>query len=137
MNYLSDIRAFFADKLNTYQSTNVAWENTPFDPATPDYITFTIAQSDVNQLEYGTYGRDERKGIVTINVMKPNNGGSGPALTKAEAIAALFYRGLSGVQNDTKVLVRKAVVGPAIQTNIHYAVPVSIYWQSITPPVGV
>lgn len=137
MAYLSDIDAFFRQKLLAYQATNVALPNVNFDPATPDYITFSNTPSDVNQLEYGTYGRDERRGIVTINVMKPNDTGSGPALTKAEAIAALFYRGLSGVQNGTKVLVRKAVVGPAIQTNIHYAVPVSIYWQSVTPPVGV
>lgn len=137
MTPLADIRAFFADKLNTFQPTNVAWENTDFDPTAQQYLTFAIAQADVRQLEYGTYGRDERTGIVTINCMEPTDQGSGPALSKAEAVAAVFYRGLSGVHNGTKVQVIKTVVGPAIQTSIHYAVPVTIHWQSITEPVGV
>lgn len=136
-SYLSDIRSFFAARLNAYQATNVAWENVPFDPATPDYMQFNCVQTNVRQIEYGTYGRDERSGFVQVTVMKPTDIGAGDALTKAEAIAALFPRGLSGDVNGTKVLVVKTVVGPAIKTAIHYAIPVTISWHSVTDPVGV
>ena len=137
MELLNDIRAFLADKLNTYQSSNVAWENMPFDPATPSYLQFTFAQTTVDQVEYGTYGRDERRGFAQVTVYEPNGNGAGTALTKADAVAAVFPRGLSGVQNSTPVQVYRTVVGPAIQTNIHYAVPVTIEWRSVTQPIGV
>lgn len=137
MALLTDIRAFFAAKLKAYQATNVAYENVPFDPATPSYLQFNFVQTSVEQAEYGTYGRDARKGFAQVTVYEPNGDGSGDAMTKAEAIAAVFPRGLSGTQNGTPVEVYRTSVGPAIQTNIHYAIPVTIEWRTVTQPVGV
>lgn len=137
MTPLTDIRAFFASKLVSYQSTDVAWENVPFDPATPSYLRFAFTQSDVNQAEYGTYGRDKRQGFVQITVLEPKGNGVGTALTKAEAIASVFHRGLSGVTNGTPVEVYKTVVGPVIGTDIHIAIPITVYWRNVTAPIGV
>lgn len=142
MTPLADIRAFFAAKLKAYQATNVAWENVPFDPATPSYLQFNFVQTSVEQAEYGTYGRDLRKGFVQITVYEPagsktNDDGSGVALAKAEAIEGVFHRGLSGTQNGTPVEVYRTTIGPAMKTSTNYAIPVTIEWRTATQPIGV
>ena len=133
--YVSDIRAYLAGLLNTYQSTNVAWENVAFDPATPSYLQFAFSQTDAEPLGVGVENVDVRTGIAQVNVYEPDGSGPGAALDKAEAVAAVFKRGTQGKQNGTPVEIRRTVVGPAIQSNTHYVVPVTIYWQSVTEPV--
>lgn len=133
--YVSDIRAYLAGLLNAYQSTNVAWENVAFDPATPSYLQFAFSQSDAAPLGVGVSNVDVRAGIAQVNVYEPDGEGPAMALGKAEEVASVFKRGTQGRYNGTPVEVRRTVVGPPIQSNTHYVVPVTIYWQSVTEPV--
>ena len=133
--YVSDIRAYLAGLLNAYQSTNVAWENVAFDPATPSYLQFAFAPADTEPLGVGVDNVDVRTGIAQVNVYEPNGGGPGTALGKAEEVAAVFKRGTKARYNGTPVEVRRTVIGAPIQSPTHYVVPVTIYWQSVTEPV--
>lgn len=134
--HLSNIREFLVNTLLTkYQKTDVAWPNMPYKGDRDDYIAFNFAQSDIRQAEYGSNGMDFRNGLCQIDVYKPVDKGGGHALEKAEEIAALFHRGLSGAVNGTEILIRRSVIESPLQNDVNYRVPVSIYWESFTTPL--
>lgn len=133
--HLSNIRGFLADILNSNETGDIAWPNVPYSGNRDDYLAFHFAQSDIRQAEYGSNGMDFRNGLCQIDVFKPVSSGDGEALAKAEEIAALFHRGLSGAVNGTEILIRRSVIESPLQNDVNYRVPVSIYWESFTTPL--
>lgn len=92
----------------------------PADPLTPEMSrTLTI--------EFG---------ILQIMLYYPKNGGVGEVGTKAAAIKAHFYRGLSLVSGGVTVTISGApAVGQGVNAAVFYEVPVRIpYYANIINP---
>jgi Bacteriophage related domain of unknown function len=129
---IKNIRSALEQRLATLSpATPVAWENAQYAPTLGTmYLAVALLPA---RTENPTITGDPaqelalEQGVFQVTVVAPVNGGSGPASDKAEAIRALFPRGLSLTVSGTTVrIAEKATVSAAIPNDDWYNVPVSI-----------
>lgn len=130
---LANIRAVLVQRLLSYQTDAIAWENAPYDPAGA-YLRFTFVQGDIAQAELGPNGRNRRTGYAQIDIFQPKGEGIGPALQKAGELEGVFPRGFRGQQYGTSVTITRTDVGGDVQEPDWFHIPVSVFWRSFTDP---
>lgn len=125
------IRAAFEKRLNDWAKAQsppipVAFENVAFIPPASLYVrAFLLSGETQNPSLGGSHQR--RIGLFQVSVVAPVNGGARPAETVAEALEALFPRGLTvgPAQVDTT-----PSIAPALSDGERYTVPVSIRYRA-------
>ncbi len=130
---LKTIRNLLQTKLTTITSPlATAWENSRFKPVTGtawQKIHLLPAESENPTL--GSTVLIYESGIFQISLFYPSMAGPNDAVTRAEAIKALFPRGLSLSSDGITIKIYKT---PAIATAFYddgwYVLPVSIYYYS-------
>lgn len=125
------------DRLNARDdSFATAWENKAFTPEAETH--YQMATVHMNRPENPTIGDGfyRERGIFTVLLFYPLNGGSEPAKDTADAIRAWFPRGLTLSDGDTASVTISDT--PARGTGFieadRYVVPVSIpFYSNVSP----
>lgn len=125
------IRAAFEKRLNEWAKAQsppilVAFENVAFTPPAGLYLRAFLLPGETQNPSLG--GSHQRRiGLFQVSVVAPINGGARPAEIIAEALEALFPRGLSlgPAQVDTS-----PSVAPALSDGERYTIPVSIRYRA-------
>lgn len=126
-----DARAALDSQLAAYQATNVAWENTKFEPKEGEgYLRAFMLPAEPEQATIGASGLDRVAGIYQIDVCEPKDGGNGALLRKVDAILAQFARGTSVTSNGVTLTIQRSWPGPAIARDSFYVIPVSVSWYT-------
>lgn len=126
-----EARAALDSQLAAYQATNVAWENTKFEPQEGvGYLRAFLLPAEPEQATIGVNGLDRVTGIYQIDVCEPKDGGNGALLRKVDAILAQFARGTSVTSNGVTLTIQRSWPGPAIARDSFYVIPVSVSWYS-------
>lgn len=136
MNYLDEIESYFRSLLVTYQTTNISWPNRKYAGSESSFLQFFFMPSLIRQAGMGTYGLDERRGLLQVNVVEEQGSGVKVAGDKANDLEVLFYRGRSAVYNGVNVTIERTQVDKGIndEDKKKYVVPVSVFWHSFTNP---
>ena len=116
------------DGLPTLQeenTKNVARTGVPFSRA-------TLIQSRATPATIGASGRDERSGLLQVDLFVPQDTGVSAVNALADAVVAHFPRGLSLTQDDTSVQVVLAWRETGTRhKEPFYGVPVIVQWRTI------
>jgi len=127
----NDARAALDARLEAYQSTNVAFENTKYTPKEGvGYLRTFLLPAEPSQATVGANGLDRVAGIYQIDVAEPKDGGNGALLRKVDEVVAQFARGLSVTSNAVTLTIQRSWPGPAIARDSFYVIPVSVSWYT-------
>ncbi len=126
------ISAAFEKKLNTLETNfPTAYENVQFTPVTGtayQRVRILPAQPD-NPTIGDSYYREV--GLFEVILFYPLDIGRNAAQVKAEAIKALFKRGLAMVEDGLTVVVdRTPSIASAVQLDDRYVVPITISYYA-------
>lgn len=122
-----DARAALDQQLAAYQTTNVAWENTVFEPKEGDgYLRPYLLPAEPSQATVGANGLDRVGGIYQVDVCEPKDGGNGALLRKVDEVLAQFARGSTVSSNGVVLTILRSWPGPAIARDSFYVIPVSV-----------
>jgi hypothetical protein len=126
------IRSALDSRLATLSSPPpIVYENVQYDPVVGTLfldVALLPAQTE-HPTVTGVVGQELalEQGIYQVTVVAPVNQGPGAAATKAEAVRALFPRGLSLTSGGVQVRVSgRPSVAPALVDADWYRVPVSV-----------
>jgi hypothetical protein len=123
------IRSALDVALSGYQASNVAWENSEFEPTVgTSWLRPTFMPAEPEQADLGDSGRNRLTGIYQVSVFAPTGEGAGEAESKAEDLVTYFKRGKTFVSGGVTVRVRRAWRSAAAQEADWYHVPVSVMW---------
>lgn len=106
-----------------------ARENVHFEVPAPDvpYQRVDMLRNTPDNPEIGS--GHQLLGILQVSLFYPANAGSGAALTRAQQIRDLFYRGLSITQGGiTTTIENTPEIGSGSPDGDRYMVPVRIRW---------
>lgn len=115
------------------------WENTAFTPPadSPYQEVHLLPAEPENPSILGVAWSEmyRESGFMQVTLVYPAEGGAGSALAKAEAIRDWFPRGSSFTYGGVTAIVgRTPRIGPAMQQDERYVLPVSIpYFANIIP----
>jgi len=127
----NEVRAALDGRLEAYQATNIAWENSNFTPKEGvGYLRPFMLPVEPKQATVGVSGLDRVSGIYQIDVAEPKDGGNGALLRKVDAVIAQFARGLSVTSNGVTVTILRSWPGPALARGSFYVIPVSVSWYT-------
>lgn len=130
INY-DEARAALDTQLSAYQNTNVAWENTTFEPEEGvGYLRSFLLPAEPAAATIGVSGLDRVAGIYQVDVCEPKDGGNGALLRKVDEVIAQFARGSSVTSNGVTLTILRSWPGPAIARDSFYVVPVSVSWYT-------
>ena len=131
MSTYDDARAALDTQLSAYQSGNVAWENTVFEPQEGvGYLRPFLLPAEPVQATLGPNGLDRVAGIYQIDVCEPKDAGNGALLRKVDAVLAQFARGSSVTSNGVTLTILRSWPGPAIARDSFYVIPISVSWYT-------
>ena len=126
-----DARAALDTRLEAYQSTDVAWENTKYKPTEGvGYLQPFMLPAEPSQATIGAGGLDRVAGIYQIDVAEAKDAGQGALSRKVDEVIAQFARGLSVTSNGVTLTIRRSWPGPALTRGAFYVVPVSVSWYT-------
>lgn len=113
----------------------IAWPNVPYRPlAEETYLQVALAVSEPRQADLGTTGRNIQRGLYTVSIVSPSGIGLGASLQLADALCALFPRGLDLPATGFAVTILRAWAAPSFPRDSWYVTPVAITWEAFTPP---
>lgn len=128
----TSIRAALDARLKTLaNSPSVAWENVSFEPVPGTaFLSVSLLPATTEAPTIlGVVGSDIalEQGVYQVTVVAPVNQGPGGATRIAEAVRALFPRGLSLTSGGVTVRIGgHASIAPALSDSDWYSVPVSV-----------
>lgn len=126
-----DARAALDAQLESYQATEVAWENTIYKPKEGvGYLRPFMLTAEPRQATVGTNGVDRVAGIYQIDVSEPKDAGKGAVMRKVDEVIAQFARGLNLTSGAVTLTIMRSWPGPAFTRDGFYIVPVSVSWYS-------
>jgi hypothetical protein len=104
-------------------------DKTPPAEATPyQRVSFLPAQPDNTVMGAGVY---RANGIFQVSLLYPQGDGPANAAAQAELLRSWFKRGTTLAEGGINVLVTDTpAVGPGMQDDTRWHVPVSIRWQA-------
>lgn len=129
-------RAILEGRLATWAAARstplrVAYQNVPFTPqAGETYLRSYLLPADTTAEDLAGALRTYR-GVYQISIVRPINGGSGPALSIAAELNTLFP--VNGRYTSGAVTVQviiPASAGPGQQEDTAYVVPVSLQYRA-------
>lgn len=83
------VQAFFAT--NWASRTNIAWPDVEYKPTKATWVRFNMVNNTGNQATIGgATNLYRRNGLITIQVLSPENKGGVDALAKADIAAEIF-----------------------------------------------
>ena len=128
--YFNDMQAALDARLDSMDSTPVAWPNIPYEPsAGTTYVRPQFLPAETVQVSLGASGKDETNAIYQVDVVYPRGAGR---TTLTDTIADHFKRGTVLSYNGTSLRVRSVSIGPALLDGAWTFVPVSIDVQTYT-----
>lgn len=132
------IRAALDTRLAGFQSgtftKRIAWPNVRYEPLKGEtYLEARFAMSEPRQAEIGTNGRNLQSGLYTVSIVSPAGHGEGEPMQLADAVRALFPRGLDLSAGAFAVTIVKTWAAPSFARDGWHVLPVTIAWQAFTP----
>lgn len=124
------ISAALSARLNTVAGYQVQWENSPFTPPSGVYLAESFLPADTLAVGISNASSDEYSGIYQVSVMAPKGATKGPPRVAADAVLALFPRGLQLTRSGITVTILRASMGPALIDGDRYTVPLSIDYRA-------
>lgn len=113
--------------------TLTAWENVPFTPPAPfiPYQQAYLLTAEPDNPEIG--GGYREQGIFQISLRYPLNNGALNAITRAELLRGIFYRGASFIKDSIVVNIEKTPeIGSGKSDGDRYFLPVRVrYYANI------
>jgi hypothetical protein len=119
------ISAALSARLNTLAGYQVQWENSPFTPPSGVYLAESFLPAATLAVGISNASSDEYSGIYQVSVMAPKGATKGPPRVAADAVLALFPRGLQLTRSGITVTILRASMGPAVIDGDRYAVTLS------------
>lgn len=128
--FFNDMQAALDARLDSMDSTPVAWPNIPYEPqGGTTYVRPQFLPAETVQASMGESGKDETNAIYQVDVVFPRGAGR---TTLPDTIADHFKRGTVLSYNGLSLRVRSVSIGPAILDGAWTFVPVSIDVQTYT-----
>lgn len=129
------IRAALETALNSMSpALSTAWENNPFtppDPTTAYQQAFVIFAEPDNMEAHSSH---MELGFMQVDLMYPENTGSGAAMARAELIRSTFYRGATFSSGAANVLITHTPeIARGEPEEGRYPIRVKIKFQSFIP----
>lgn len=142
----SAIQSLLNAKLKTFAAAqspalSVAYENKDFAPpqAAP-YLRATLLLATPRAAALGQDAQDYQRGVFQVDVMALPDKGWGPAYALADLLRTAFKRGqrLEGLVSTpnagTTIVCESVAVGPAMNEDTRYKLPVSITFYAYMNP---
>lgn len=138
------IQSLLNAKLATFAAAQspalaVAYENKDFTPpqAAP-YLRAHLLLGTPRAAGLGQNAQDYQRGIFQVDVLALPSGGWGPAHTIADRLRTAFARGLrltgAGATAGTEIVCASVSVGPAMNEDTRYKLPVSVNFYAYIDP---
>ena len=130
-----DIYAAFEDQIRTLGGLQVYENRTPstMPTAQNSYLRENMLNTDGSSPTLSGTGYEIEDGIYQVSVCVPKGEGKWNALTTAQTVKNLFPRGVSLVENNTTINIRRVVInGAGYDDGTHFVVPVSVYWRVVS-----
>lgn len=124
------ISAALSARLATLVGYQVQWENAPFTPPAGVYLAEAFLPATTLAVGISNASSDEYSGIYQVSVMAPKGATKGPPRVAADAVLALFPRGLQLTRTGITVTILRASMGPALMDGDRYTVPLSIEYRA-------
>lgn len=128
------IRAALEGALNSMTpAVSTAWENVPFTPTVGTaYQQVFVIFAEPDNAE--THSAHMELGYMQVDLMYPENTGSGAAMARAELIRTTFYRGATFSSGAVNVLVTNTPeIARGEPEEGRYPIRVKIKFQSFIP----
>ena len=140
----SAIQSLLNAKLKTFAAAQspalaVAYENKDFAPpqAAP-YLRATLLLATPHAAGCGDAAQDYQRGVFQVDVMALPDKGWGPAYALADLLRTAFKRGQrltgTGANAGTDIVCESVAVGPAMNEDTRYKLPVSITFYAYMNP---
>jgi len=108
---------------------STAYDNVDFTPVNGTaWARVSNLPAQPEPASIGVDGDDSHTGVFQISLMYPLNTGRSAILSKADAIATVFYPGASFTYSGQSVTVSSCGITPARRVDNWFAVYVSVNW---------
>lgn len=120
-------------------SLAVAYENKGFcPPQAATYLRASLLLATPRAAALGVAAPDLQRGIFQVDVLALPNKGWSAAYTLADLLRTAFRRGQrltgTGANTGTEIVCESVAVGPAMNEDTRYKLPVSITFYAYMPP---
>lgn len=137
---MTSIKALLNQHLQTFAQAqspamSVAWENRRFSPPEGEpYLRAFLLPASPRAAALGVSAKDFQRGTFQVDVMALPGEGWNSAYTYADALRAHFLRGTTLQDSYVDLTVEAAAVGPAIEDQGRFKLPVSINFYAYMDP---
>lgn len=130
----SNISAALSTQLATVSGGYaIQYENQSFDPpASAPYLAESLNPTPTNVVALSTAGSEALQGFYQVLCYAPAGMTKGPAFSAADAVEAIFPRGLRLTYNGVEVTILRTERAIGFRSGDRFVVPISIYyWAAV------
>lgn len=132
MSY-SNVSAAFATRLNTLAGTYaIQSENNAFTPpANAPYLAESLSPTGVVPMAIASSGTESLEGFYQVLCYAPAGLNKGAAFAAANAVEALFTRGLRLSYGGTTATVLRTERSRGFRSGDRFVIPISVYFRAL------